>query len=103
MYPRSFLREEVKIKQHTSTKTDLCKICEEAIWESRFTYFLSFIIIIIIIIIIIWVEPYEKKIEKNLFVNYNINHIIDFFFDIYCIVKKKIKDIISFPSSSGEI
>ena len=37
MYPQSFLREEAKIKQRTSLKRHLCEICEEAIWESRFT------------------------------------------------------------------
>ena len=36
MYPRSFLCEEAKIKQHTSLKKELCRIGEEAIWESRF-------------------------------------------------------------------
>ena len=39
MYPRSFLCEEAKIKQRTPVKKELCKIGEEAIWESRFTYF----------------------------------------------------------------
>ena len=34
MYPRSFLCEEAKIKQRTPLKKDLCKIGEEAIWES---------------------------------------------------------------------
>ena len=40
MYPRSFLCEEVKIKQRNSSKKQLCKIGEEAIWESRFASFL---------------------------------------------------------------
>ena len=39
MYPRSFLREEAKIKQRTPLKKKLCEIGEEAIWESRFTSF----------------------------------------------------------------
>ena len=39
MYPRSFLCEEAKIKQRTSLKEELCEIGEEAIWESRFTFF----------------------------------------------------------------
>ena len=39
MYPRSFLREEAKIKQRTPLKKELCEIGEEAIWESRFTSF----------------------------------------------------------------
>ena len=39
MYPRSFLCEEAKIKQHTPLKKELCKIGEEAIRESRFTSF----------------------------------------------------------------
>ena len=39
MYPRSFLCEEAKVKQHTSLKKELCEIGEEAIWESRFTCF----------------------------------------------------------------
>ena len=39
MYPRSFLCEGAKIKQHTTTKTETCDIGEEAIWESRFTCF----------------------------------------------------------------
>ena len=39
MYPRSFLCEEAKIKQRTSSKKELCEIGEEAIWESRFTSF----------------------------------------------------------------
>ena len=39
MYPRSFLYEEVKIKQRTRLKKELCEISEEAIWESRFTSF----------------------------------------------------------------
>ena len=30
MYPRSFLREEVKIKQPTPLKKELCEIGEEA-------------------------------------------------------------------------
>ena len=37
MYPRSFLCEEAKIKQRTSSKKELHEIGEEAIWESRFT------------------------------------------------------------------
>ena len=40
MYPRSFLCEEAKIKQHTSSKKELCEISEKAMWESRFTCFL---------------------------------------------------------------
>ena len=40
MYPRSFLCEEAKIKQRSLLKKELCEIGEEAIWESRFTYFL---------------------------------------------------------------
>ena len=39
MYPRSFLCEEAKTKQHTSSKKELCEIGEGAIWESRFTCF----------------------------------------------------------------
>ena len=39
MYPRSFLCEEAKIKQRTPLKEELCEIGEEAIWESRFTFF----------------------------------------------------------------
>ena len=41
MYPRNFLTisEEAKIKQHTSSKKELCEIIEEAIWASRFTCF----------------------------------------------------------------
>ena len=39
MYPRSFLCEEAKIKQRSSSKKELCEIGEEAIWESRFTSF----------------------------------------------------------------
>ena len=39
MYPRSFLREEAKIKQRTPLKEELCEIGEEAIWESRFRFF----------------------------------------------------------------
>ena len=35
MYSRSFLCEEAKIKQSTSSKKQLCGIGEEAIWESR--------------------------------------------------------------------
>ena len=31
MYPRSFLCEEAKIKQHTSAKEELCEIGEESI------------------------------------------------------------------------
>ena len=42
MYPRSFLCEEAKIKQRTPLKKELCEIGEEAIWESRFTYFFLF-------------------------------------------------------------
>ena len=30
MYPRSFLCEEAKIKQHTPSKKELCEIGEEA-------------------------------------------------------------------------
>ena len=40
MYPRSFLREEVKIKQRTPLKKELYEIGEKAIWEFRFTSFL---------------------------------------------------------------
>ena len=40
MYPRSFLYEEAKIKQHTPLKKELCEIGEESLWESRFTSFL---------------------------------------------------------------
>ena len=43
MYPRSFLCEEVKIKQRIPLKKELCEIGEEAIWESRFTSFFGFI------------------------------------------------------------
>ena len=39
MYPQNFLCEEVKIKQRTPLKKELCEIGEEAIWESRFTFF----------------------------------------------------------------
>ena len=39
MYPRSFLCEKAKIKQRTPLKKELCGIGEEAIWESRFTFF----------------------------------------------------------------
>ena len=39
MYPRRFLCEEAKIKQRTPLEKELCKIGEEAIWESRFTSF----------------------------------------------------------------
>ena len=44
MYPRNFLCEETKIKQHTSSKKKLCEIGEEAIWESRFTCLFLFVI-----------------------------------------------------------
>ena len=40
MYPRIFLCEEVKIKQHTSSKKKLFVIGKEAIWVSRFTCFI---------------------------------------------------------------
>ena len=39
MYPRNFLCEEAKIRRRTPFKKELCKIGEEAIWESRFTSF----------------------------------------------------------------
>ena len=39
MDPRSFLCEEAKIKQRTSSKKQLCEISEEVIWESRCTSF----------------------------------------------------------------
>ena len=39
MCPRSFLSEETKIKQRTSSKQQLCEIGGEAIKESRFTSF----------------------------------------------------------------
>ena len=39
MYRRSFPCEEVKIKQHTSSKKELCEIGKEAISESRLTRF----------------------------------------------------------------
>ena len=42
MYPQSFLYEEAKIEQHTSSKKQLCEIGEEALWESRFTYLFYF-------------------------------------------------------------
>ena len=44
MYPQSFLCEEAKIKQRTPLKKELCKIGDEAIWESRFTSFLFIIL-----------------------------------------------------------
>ena len=40
MYPQSFLCEEAKIKQRTSSKKEFCEIGEQAMWESRFTCFL---------------------------------------------------------------
>ena len=40
MCPRSFLCEEAKIKQRTSSKKELFEIGEEAIWETRYTYIL---------------------------------------------------------------
>ena len=40
MNPRSFLCDEAKIKQRSSSKKELCKIGKEAIWESQFTCFL---------------------------------------------------------------
>ena len=42
MYPRTFLCEEVKIKQRTPLKKEICEIGEEAIWEYRFTSFFFF-------------------------------------------------------------
>ena len=39
MYPRSFLCEEAKIKQHTSSRNELCTISQEEIWEYQFTFF----------------------------------------------------------------
>ena len=39
MYPRNFIYEEAKIKQHTSLKKELCAIGEEAVSEFRFTCF----------------------------------------------------------------
>ena len=41
MYPRSFICEEARIKQYTfsSWKKELREIGEDAIWESRFTWF----------------------------------------------------------------
>ena len=39
MYPRSFLYEEAKIKQRTSSKKELCEIGEERISKSLFTSF----------------------------------------------------------------
>ena len=39
IYSRSFLCEEAKIKQRTSSMKKICGIGEEAIWESRFTPF----------------------------------------------------------------
>ena len=41
MYPRSFICEEAKIKQHTPFKKELREIGDEAIWESRFTSFFT--------------------------------------------------------------
>ena len=41
MYPRNFLCEEAKIKQRTSPKKELCESSEEAIWKSRFTFFVA--------------------------------------------------------------
>ena len=40
MYPRSFLYKEAKSEHYTSSKKELCKNGEKAIWESRFTCFL---------------------------------------------------------------
>ena len=39
MCPRSFLCEEARIKQRTSSKKQFCEIGEEAISQSRFTSF----------------------------------------------------------------
>ena len=39
MYPQSFLCEEAKIKERTLLMKELCEIGEEAIWESRLTFF----------------------------------------------------------------
>ena len=47
MYLRSFLCEEVKIKQRTHLKKELCEIGEEAIWESRFSSFFSFATVVL--------------------------------------------------------
>ena len=46
MYPWSFFYEEAKIKEGTSSKKELCKIGEEAIWESRFTCFFIWCIVV---------------------------------------------------------
>ena len=42
MYPWSSLCEKGKVKQHTFSKRELCKIDEFAIWKSRFTCFFNF-------------------------------------------------------------
>ena len=43
IYSRSFLCEEAKIKQHTSSKKKLCEVDEKAIWESGFKFFFFYI------------------------------------------------------------
>ena len=41
MYPRSFLLEGATVERYTSSKSELCEIGEEAIWQSRFTCFFA--------------------------------------------------------------
>ena len=43
MHPRSFLWKEEITKQHAPSKKELCEIGEEAISESRFTCFFTFL------------------------------------------------------------
>ena len=67
MYPRSFLCEEAKIKQRTPLKKELCEIGEQAIWESRFTSFLT--------------------------VQMNVAQNVNFFFNIVHFDVQKIRDV----------
>ena len=65
MYPRSFLCEEAKIKQCTPSKKELCGIREEAIWESRCTYFFLTKRIKILTNFVCYLEYLLKKLPYN--------------------------------------
>ena len=74
MYPRSFFFDEAKIKQHTSSKKQLCEIGEQAIWESRFTCFLFHVSDFFFQIFIKWTNWFlHENNTKKLLTNWQQN------------------------------
>ena len=65
MYPQSFLCEEAKIKQHNSLKKKLCEVGEGAIWESRFTCFLTAFFQDVYIFLFFGIITLKKKVVES--------------------------------------